>query len=218
MDALLSACQEIPCLIPLEEARKMAALLEPEVAEERITTLYEGGDAQQQHRIHMASHAALALNQLYRQRPLLPSPSAYGYWQERVLRSLVIRIAGDYRDPAGESDEQVLQIFHAITDPATLQQTAELLDTYPNLDDIPAARQLLYLGELWAHPLLGEGRPMNPVLLQQLSPVWQPLRDHILRNIRDKDRPDPKAAELLGRIDAAFGRAIQQLSTHPTVR
>lgn len=40
MDALVAACHEKPCLIPLEEARKMAALLEPEVTEERITTLY----------------------------------------------------------------------------------------------------------------------------------------------------------------------------------
>ena len=217
MDALLYTCEETPCLIPLEEARKIAALLEPEVAEERINTLYEG-ESTQQHRIHMACHAALALSRLYRQRALLPSPSAYGYWQERVLRSLVIRIAGDYRNPAGENDEPVLRIFLAITDPATLQQTAELLDTYPNLDDIPAARQLFYLTELWAHPLLGEGSPMNPVLLQQLAPVWQPVRDHILRNVGDKDRPDQDAAALLARIDAAFARVRLLLSTQPAVR
>lgn len=217
MDALLYTCEETPCLIPLEEARKIAALLEPEVTEERITTLYEG-ESTQQHRIHMACHAALALSRLYRQRALLPSPSAYGYWQERVLRSLVIRIAGDYRNPAGENDEPVLRIFLAITDPATLQQTAELLDTYPNLDDIPAARQLFYLTELWAHPLLGEGSPMNPVLLQQLAPVWQPVRDHILRNVGDKDRPDQDAAALLARIDAAFARVRLLLSTQPAVR
>lgn len=218
MNALLYTCEETPCLIPLEEARKIAALLEPEVAEERITTLYEGEGAQQQHRTHMACHAALALSQLYRQRALLPSPSSYGHWQERVLRALVIRLASDYHDPAGQNDERVLQIFLAITDPATLHQTAELLDTCPNLDDIPAARQLFYLTELWSHPLLGEGRPMNPVLLQVLAPVWEPVRDHILRNLRDKDRPGQETAALLGRIDAAFARAIQQLSPQPAVK
>jgi len=216
MDALLSACLEKPCPIPLEEARKMAALLEPEVAEQRITTLHE--DAQPQHRIAMTCRAALALNQLYQQYALLPSAASCGHWQEEVLRSLFIYVAGDYRDPAGKNDELVLEVLRAISDPATLLHTVELLNGNPNLDDISAVRQLFYLEELWAHPLLGEGRPMNLVLLQQLAPVWQPVRDHILRNLRDKDRPGQETAALLGRIDAAFARAIQQLFPQPAVK
>lgn len=221
MDVLVDACHEKPCLIPLEEARKMASLLEPEVTEERITTLYEGeGKAAQEaeHRIHMTCRAALSLNQLYQQYALLPSPSSYGHWQEEVLRSLVIYVAGDYRDPAGKNDELVLEVLRAISDPAALLHTVGLLHAYPNLDDISAARQLHYLEELWAHPLLGEGRPMNPVLLQQLAPVWEPVRDHVLRNIRDKDRPDPKAAELLARMDAAFAQARHQLGLQPAAK
>lgn len=221
MEALVDACHEKPCLIPLEEARKMAALLEPEVTEERITTLYdgEGKDAQEaEHRIYMTCRAALALNQLHRQYALLPSPASYGHWQEEVLRSLVIRMASDYRNPTGKNDELVLEVLHAISDPAALLHTVDLLHAYPNLDDISAARQLHYLEELWAHPLLGEGRPMNPVLLQQLAPVWEPVRDHVLRNIRDKDRPAPKAAELLARMDAAFAHAHHQLGLQPAAK
>ncbi|OYW73030.1 MAG: hypothetical protein B7Z37_23175 [Verrucomicrobia bacterium 12-59-8] len=216
MDALLSACLEKPCPIPLDEARKMAALLEPEVTKERITTLYE--DAQPEHRIAMTCHAALALNQLYRQYALLSSPSSYGHWQEEVLRYLFICVAGNYRDPAGENDELVLEVLRAISDPAALLHTVDLLHAYPNLDDIPAARQLYYLEELWAHPLLGEGRPMNLVLLQQLAPVWEPVRDHILRNIRDKAQPDPKATALLSRMDTAFHEAGSNLSLQPAVK
>lgn len=221
MGALADACHEKPRLIPQEEALKMAALLEPEVTQERITTLYdgEGKDAQEvEHRIYMTCRAALALNQLYRQYALLPSPASYGHWQEEVLRSLVIYVTNDYRDPAGNNDELVLQVLRAISDPAALLHTVDLLHAYPNLDDIPAARQLFYLEELWAHPLLGEGRPMNLVLLQQLAPVWEPVRDHILRNIRDKDRPDPKAAELLARMAAAFAQARHQLSLQPAAK
>lgn len=219
MDALVDACHEKPCLIPLEEARKMAALLEPEVTEERITTLYKGKDEQEaEHRIYMTCRAALALNQLHRQYALLPSPASYGHWQEEVLRSLVIYVTNDYRDPAGKNDDLVLEVLRSISDPAALLHTVDLLDTYPNLDDISAARQLYYLEALWAHPLLGEGRPMNLVLLQQLAPVWEPVRDHILRNIRDKDRPDPKAAELLARMDSAFAHARHQLTLQPAAK
>lgn len=219
MDALVDACHEKPCLIPLEEARKMAALLEPEVTEERITTLHEGKDAQEvEHRVYMTCRAALALNQLYRQYALLPSTSSYGHWQEEVLRTLVIYVAGDYRDPLGKNDDLVLEVLRAITDPAALLHTTELLREYPNLDDITATRQLYYVEALWTHPLLGEGRPMNLVLLQQLAPVWEPVRDHILRNTRDKDRPDPKVAGLLQRMDAAYGKARQQLALQPAVK
>lgn len=219
VDALVDACHEKPCLIPLEEARKMAALLEPEVTKERITTLHEGHDAQEtEHRVCMTCRAALALNQLYRQYALLPSPVSCGHWQEEVLRSLIIYVAGDYRDPAGKNDELVLEVLRAISDPDALLHTVDLLDAYPNIDDISATRQLLYLEELWAHPLLGEGRPMNPVLLQQLAPVWEPVRGHILRNIRDKDRPDPKAAGLLARMDAAFAQARQQLTLQSSAK
>lgn len=219
MDALVDACHEKPCLIPLEEARKMAALLEPKVTEERITTLHNGKDAQEvEHRVYMTCRAALALNQLYRQYALLPSTSSYGHWQEEVLRTLVIYLAGDYRDPLGKNDDLVLEVLRAITDPAALLHTTELLREYPNLDDITAMRQLYYVEALWTHPLLGEGRPMNLVLLQQLAPVWEPVRDHILRNTRDKDRPDPKAAGLLQRMDAAYGKARQQLALQPAVK
>jgi hypothetical protein len=128
------------------------------------------------------------------------------------------RMASDYRNPTGKNDELVLEVLHAISDPAALLHTVDLLHAYPNLDDISAARQLHYLEELWAHPLLGEGSPMNLVLLQQLAPVWEPVRDHILRNIRDKDRPDPKAAELLARMDAAFAHARHQLGLQPAAK
>lgn len=219
MHALADACHEKPCLIPLEEARKMTALLEPEVTEKRITTLHEGKDAQEaEHRVYMTCRAALALNQLYQQYALLPNAASYGHWQEEVLRSLVIHVAGGYRDPAGKNDELVQEVLRAISDSAALLHTVDLLDAFPNLDDIPAARQLYYLEELWAHPLLGEGSPMNLVLLQQLAPVWAPVRDHILRNIRNKDRPDPKAAELLARMDAAFAHARHQLGLQPAAK
>ena len=218
MDTLVAACHEKPGHIPQEEARKMAALLEPEVAKERITTLYEGAGAQRDHRIHMTCYAALALNQLYRQHPLLPTPASYGHWQEEVLRSLVIYVAGDYRDPGGEHDEKVIEVLRAISDPYTLCHTVELLGDHPNLDDIPAARQLFYLEELWTHPLLGEGKPMNLILLQELAPVWEPVRDHILRNIRDKDQPSQTAAMLLGRMDATYREAGKRLSLQPAVK
>lgn len=214
LDELVAACHEKPSPISPEEARKMAALLEPEAAKERITTLYEGDPTQAEHRIYMTCYAALALNQLYRQHALLPSTSSYGYWQEEVLRSLVIYTASDYRDPAGQHDEQVLEVFRAINDPATLVYTVELLREYPNLDDISAARQLYYLEELWTHPLLGEGRPMNPVLLQQLGPIWEPMRDHILRNTKEKHAKE-QSTQLLPRIDAAFAKTRKALASAP---
>jgi hypothetical protein len=218
MDMLVAECHQKPSHIPQEEARKMAALLEPEVTKERITTLYEGEGAQREHRIHMTCYAALALNQLYRLHALLPNPASYGHWQEEVLRSLVIYVAGDYRDPGGEHDELVIEVLRAISDPYTLCHTVELLGEYPNLDNITAARQLFYLEELWTHPLLGEGKPMNLILLQTLAPVWEPVRDHILRNIRDKDQPSQTAVGLLGRMDAAYREAGKRLSLLPAVK
>jgi hypothetical protein len=44
------------------------------------------------------------------------------------------------------------------------------------------------------------------------------VRDHILRNIRDKDQPSQTAVGLLGRMDAAYREAGKRLSLLPAVK
>jgi hypothetical protein len=70
------------------------------------------------------------------------------------------------------------------------------------------------LQALWAHPLLGESRSMNLVLLKELAPVWKQVSDHILRNIQNEN-DKTQASLFLTRIDEAFTQARKQLGAQP---
>jgi hypothetical protein len=200
--------------LPLERVRKMAALLEQEVTDARIQAAFEDKDSKKAEDagINLLYACALCLNRLYQTTPLQDNPQGYNHWQERVLKYLVICLADD-RDAHGDAHEEYLyEMLAQITDPAVLKQALE--SVLERLDDLPAERQLTALEELWAHPLLGAGKPMNLLLLQELSPAWAPVRAHILRNIRYENRRK-ETTDLLSHIDEAFVQVRSQLAPPP---
>jgi hypothetical protein len=212
--ALDSFCSGEHAAIPLEMARKMAALMEQEVTDERIQAAFDDKDSKKAEEagISLLYACALGLNRLYQTTALLDNPQGYNHWQERVLKYLVICLAHD-RDEHGEAHEEYLyEMLAQITDPAVLKQALE--SVLERLDDLPAERQLTALEELWAHPLLGAGKPMNLLLLQELSPAWAPVRAHILRNIRYENRRK-ETTDLLSHIDEAFVQVRSQLAPPP---
>ena len=71
---------------------------------------------------------------------------------------------------------------------------------------------------LWAHPLLGEYRSLNLVLLKELASVWEQVSDHILRNIKKENDKMQAALPLINRIDEAFTQARKQLGAQPVKR
>ena len=214
LSALEDFCGDERNTLPPEVARQMTALMEAVVTKERIQAAFVDKDSKKEEDAdigHLCDYA-LALSHLYQQTPLLGTPDRCKYWQERVLKFLIICLVYD-RDEHGDAHEEHLYlVLGQITDPDVLTQALEFV--LENLDDLRAARQLTALEELWVHPLLGADKPLNLLLLQQLGTVWEPVRDHLLRNIKPKQRKE-EAAGLMTRIDAAFAQARQQLAPQP---
>jgi len=213
--ALDNFCSEKQSDIPIEMARKMAALMEKEVTEERIRAAFDGSKDSKKaedNDLGLLYASALCLSRLYQTTALIRTPEAYASWQEHVLRSLVFNLVSD-RDHQGDAPEEYLYVLLAlINDPEVLTHALQL--TLENLDDLPTSRQLTALEELWGHPLLGAGKPMNLILLQELAPFWESVRDHILRNLKDKALKERTMA-LLTHIDTALTQARQQLGEEP---
>lgn len=212
--AAIFALSNISCTVntplSLEMAQKMAAFLEKKVTEERIKTAFEGG--KNGYEINLVCGSALGLDLLFQSHPLKGTPSNYKSWQESVPKYLVLCLSHLRNDKDGGDDPLMYEMLKLIRDPGLLSEA--LPWALESLDDRPAARQLAALQALWAHPLLGEYKPMNLVLLKELAPVWESVRDHILHNIPNEN-DKMQASLLLNRINEAFAQARKQLGAQP---
>lgn len=214
LSALDDFCSDPHHTLPPEVARQMIALMEQYVTDVRILAAFADKDSKKQEDEDIAGLCdyALALDTLYQHTPFLRTPDSYKYWQERVLKFLVICLASDLHEHGDAHEEYLHLVLAQITAPDVLTQSLQFV--LEKMDDLPTSRQISLLEALWAHPQLGAGKPLNLILLQQLGPVWEPVRDHILRNLKGRGRME-EATALLTQTDTAFTTARQQLSAPP---
>jgi hypothetical protein len=195
-----------------ELAQKMADLLEKDVTPERISAAFAPGPGKDG-AVGRTTTSAITLNHLYRYYSLKQSPAGYAAWQRRVLRPLFLAADG-----SGTSSESLhacaMELFATFSDTSLLMEALPVL--LQKLDDpaLPAPRLLPTLEALWHHPLLGHDKPLNILLLAQLSPRLEALRPRILGPMQEgQDRQ--QAARILNEIAEVIQYAREKLGPQP---
>ena len=195
-----------------ELAQKMADMLEKDVTPERISAAFVPG-AGKDAAVGRTTTSAVTLNHLHRYYLLKQSPAGYAAWQRRVLRPLFLTAAGSGTS-SGSLHACAMELF------ATLSDTSLLLEALPvlvqKLDDpaLPATWLLPTLEALWQHPLLGHDRPLNVLLLAQLSPRLEALRPRILGPMQEGQDKE-QAARLINEIAEVIQYAREKLGPQP---
>lgn len=197
-----------------ELAQKMADLLEKDVTQERISAAFAPGPGRDS-AVGRTTNSASTLDYLYRYHDLKISPADYTTWQRRVLRPLLLAAAG-----SGTSSESLhantLMLFTALSETSLVLEALPLL--LQKLDDptLPAPWLLPTLETLWSHPLLGHDKPLNILLLAQLSPRLDSLRPSILDPMKDGQDKE-QAARLLNEVAEVIQMARAKLGPPPAV-
>lgn len=195
-------------------AQKMADLLEKDVTPERIRAAFAPGPGRDS-AVGRTTNSASTLDHLYRYHDLKTSPADYTLWQRRVLKPLLLAAAGS--GTASESlHANTLMLFTALSETSLVLEALPLL--LQKLDDptLPAPWLLPTLETLWSHPLLGHDKPLNILLLAQLSPRLDPLRPRLLAAMKDGQDKE-QAARLLSEIAEVIQEARAKLGPPPVV-
>lgn len=199
--------------VPAALAQKMIAMLEKEVTPERISAAFEPGHVKELP-AGLAVCSAVTLGHLYADHFFTGPAYDYALWQRRVLQPLGIAMGRQNRDMTGGLEGLLGDFYDAIDDPTALMEVLRAM--MQGLDDpgLLPDRIQSRLRMLWSHPLLGKDKPLNLMLVAQLSPRLEQLAPRLLGPMQEgSDRES--ATHLINEITEAVLTAREKLAPQP---
>jgi hypothetical protein len=188
----------------------MITMLEKEVMPERISAVFEPGHVKELP-AGLAVCSALTLNHLYAHHYFTDGAYDFLLWQRCVLQPIGIAVGRQSREMTDGLEGLMGDFYNAINDPTALMEV--LCAMMQGLDDpgLPPNRVEFTLRMLWRHPLLGKDKPLNLMLLSQLSPRLEHLAQRMLGQMREGPGKE-YAQQLIHEINEAVVAAREKLA------
>lgn len=200
--------------LPKELAQKMAAMLEKEVTPERIAAAFAPGQIKTLP-ASLVITSAVSLNHLYRYHHFSGCIDDYRAWQQCTVQPLAVLLATRLGDIHPALFYCQIDLLNAITDPAMLMELLSVTLKSMDSPDFPAKELEGALANLWHHHrMLGKDRPLNLMLVAQLSPRMEKLAQRIRGTIREPSKHS-YAEQLIHEITEAITAAREKLAPQP---